>query len=464
MHRSIIVLIIYVVFIFFAGVSCHSQNKDMLTKNIPAKFSLEDLEYRTFRYFWDLADSISGLIPDRYPTKSFSSIAATGFGLSAYLVGVDQKYISRKDAAARVLKTLRFLYKLPQGADKTGVAGYKGLFYHFLDMRSGLRFKNVELSTIDTGLLMAGILSCLRFFDGASEDEREIRDLADKLYRRVNWKWALNGKDILSMGWHPESGFIDSYWYGYNEAMVLIIMAIGSPTHPIPASCWKAWTSKYVWASWQGYEHVNFGPLFGHQYSHIYIDFRGIRDEYMRSKKIDYFENSRRATYAQQAYCIANPGKFNDYGKGIWGLTACDGPGYLKSAWQGKEMVFDGYSARGTAVNYNVDDGTISPTAAGGSLPFAPEICIPALEAMFNKYGGSLYQEYGFKDAFNPSFSQQKGDEMGWFDVDYLGIDQGPIVLMIGNNRTGLIWDLMKRDPYILSGLKKAGFSGGWIK
>lgn len=464
MHRSTIIFIIHFAFLSLGTLPGCAQNQHKPDKGIPAKFSLEDLEYRTFLYFWDLADTVTGLIPDRYPTESFSSIAATGFGLSAYLVGVDQKYISRKDAAARVLKTLRFLYKLPQGADKTGVAGYKGLFYHFLDMHSGMRFKNVELSTIDTGLLMAGILSCLQFFNAETEDEREIRDLADKLYRRVDWKWALNGKEILSMGWHPESGFIDSYWYGYNEAMVLIIMAIGSPTHPVPASCWQAWTSKYNWSAWYGYEHVNFGPLFGHQYSHLYIDFRGIRDEYMRLKGIDYFENSRRATYAQQAYGQANPGKFNDYGKDIWGLTACDGPGYSKSVRQGKEFVFEGYSARGTAAGYHVDDGTISPTAAGGSLPFAPEICIPALEAMFDKYGASLYQEYGFKDAFNPSFTIGKGNEKGWFDIDYLGIDQGPIVIMIGNNRTGLIWNLMKRNRFILSGLKKAGFSGGWIK
>ncbi len=448
----------------FAGISCNPTPKSKPAGAIPEKFSLEDLQLRTFRYFWDLADTTSGLIPDRYPTESFSSIAATGFGLSAYLIGVEQKYITRQEAALRVLKTLRFLYKLPQGPDKTGVGGYKGLFYHFLDMHTGLRFKDVELSTIDTGLLMAGILSCMQFFDGVADEEQEIRDLADKLYRRVDWQWALNGKDILSMGWHPESGFIDSYWYGYNEAMVLIIMAIGSPTFPVPATCWDAWTSRYNWADWQGFEHVNFGPLFGHQYSHMYIDFRGIQDGFMRSKGIDYFENSRRATFAQQAYCAANPGKFNDYSSTIWGLTACDGPGYLKSTWQGREFVFDGYSARGTAKGYQVDDGTLAPTAAGGSLPFAPEICIPALEGMYNKYGASLYQEYGFKDAFNPSFASGKGNEHGWFDIDYLGIDQGPIVIMIGNSKTGLIWNLMKRNQYIVSGLEKAGFTGGWMK
>ncbi|MCX6233612.1 MAG: Tat pathway signal protein [Bacteroidetes bacterium] len=443
---------------------CHQDKKVNLQRPIPEKFSLDDLEHRTFLYFWELADKVSGQIPDRYPTEAFSSIAATGFGLSAYLVGVERQYITRQEAAERVAKTLRFLYGLPQGPEKSGIGGYKGLFYHFNDIRTGMRFKDVELSTIDTGLLMAGILSCMSYFNGDDAVEMEIRDLADKLFRRVEWDWALNGNDILCMGWHPESGFLHSYWYGYNEAMILIIMAIGSPTHPIPASSWTAWTSKYNWASWKGYEHVNFGPLFGHQFSHMYIDFRGIFDDYMRAKGIDYFENSRRATYAQQVYCTENPRQFNDYSRDIWGLTACDGPGYATHEWKGKKMVFDGYSARGTAADYNVDDGTIAPTAAGGSIPFAPEICISALEAMFNKYGDALYQDYGFKDAFNPSFTWGKGNEKGWFDIDYIGLDQGPIVLMIENYRTGLLWNIMKRNPYIVDGLKKAGFAGGWLE
>jgi hypothetical protein len=427
------------------------------------KAFIKDLKYRTFSFFWELADTVSGFTPDRYPTPSFSSIAATGFGLSSYLAGVEEGYITRKEASDRVLKTLRFLYRLPQGKDKTGVAGYKGLFYHFLDMRTGLRYKNVELSTIDTGLLMAGVLSCLHFFDKPDLEEAEIRELAVKLFERVDWEWALNNTDILSMGWHPESGFIPSYWHGYNEAMVLILMAMGSPTHPIPASCWTAWASKYHWAPWQGYEMVNFGPLFGHQYSHIYIDFRGIADEFNRSRGISYFENSRRATLSQQEYCRKNPKNFTDYSAEIWGLTACDGPGYRKVVRNGAEFVFEGYAARGCAADYLIDDGTLAPTAAGGSIPFAPEICLPALENMYKKYDKLLYQEYGFLDAFNPSFTDENGKITGWFDVDYLGIDQGPILLMLTNYQSELIWNLMKKDPYIAAGLKKAGFTGGWI-
>ncbi len=443
--------------------NCNSARPEKQLRPVPEKFSLDDLEYRTFLYFWELADKNTGLIPDRYPTESFSSIAAVGFGLAGYIVGIERNYVKRQEAADRVLKTLRFLWQLAQGSEKSGTGGFKGLFYHFLDMHTGFRFKEVELSTIDTGLLMAGILTCLSYFDGDTQTEKEIRDLADKLYCRVEWDWSLNGKDILSMGWHPESGFIPSYWYGYNEAMVLIIMAMGSPTHPVPATCWDAWTSKYKWGSWYGYEQVNFGPLFGHQYSHMFIDFKGIRDKYMKDKGIDYFENSRRATLAQQAYGIENPKNFKDFSGSIWGLTACDGPGYAQHEMNGRNVRFDGYSARGTAIDYHVDDGTIAPTAAGGSIPFAPDTCIKALRSMFDRYGEALYQDYGFKDSFNPSFTWGEGNEKGWFDRDYIGIDQGPILLMIENYRSGLIWNIMKKNPYIIAGLKKAGFTGGWL-
>ena len=462
--RSVKICFICVLCVLTFTQGCFLRSETKQVPPIPASFSLEDVEHRTFNYFWELADPATGLIPDRYPTRTFSSIAAVGFGLTACIIGADRNYINRKEAAERVLKTLRFLWNLGQGPATAGTGGYRGLFYHFLEMKTGYRFKDVELSTIDTGLLMAGILACMSYFDANNEAEKEIRDLADLLYRRVEWDWTLNGKDILSMGWHPESGFLNSYWYGYNEAMILILMAIGSPSHPVPVSCWNAWTSHYHWAAWYGQEHVNFGPLFGHQYSHMFIDFRGIRDPYMRAKGIDYFENSRRATIAQQAYAKDNPGKFRDYSDSIWGLTACDGPGYATHDWNGKEVVFDGYSARGTAADYHVDDGTIAPAAAGGSIPFAPEICIPALRAMFDKYGTALYQEYGFKDSFNPTFTWGNGNENGWIDKDYIGIDQGPILIMIENYRTGLIWNILKKNPYITHGLLKAGFTGGWLQ
>jgi hypothetical protein len=421
---------------------------------------LDSLSHRTFHFFWDLAVPENGNIPDRWPTQSFSSIAATGFGLTAYLVGVERGYITRQQAAARVLITLKFFNGAKMGDDIAGNTGYHGFFYHFIDPQTGKRFKTVELSTIDTGLLMAGILSCQSYFDGNDSTEQEIRALADSLFRNVEWDWAMNGKETMSMGWHPESGFLDVSWKGYNEGMIIYIMALGSPTHTIPALSWKSWTDTYQWATYHGQEMVNFGPLFGHQYSHMYIDFKGIQDEYMRSKGIDYFENSRRATYANRSYCIMNPAGFAGYDSTTWGLTACDGPG--NDDKQNPNVSFMGYGARGAAQFYLTDDGTIAPTAAGGSLPFAPEICIPALQSMYKKYGDKIYDKYGFKDAFNPTVINKKG-EHGWVDGDYLGIDEGPIVIQLENYRNEFVWNLMKKNPYIVAGLKKAGFTGGWL-
>jgi hypothetical protein len=456
---------------FLLPISCDQLPSSRTTKlagetnsAIPAQFDLNDLKYRTFNYFWKEADSISGLIEDRAPAKAFCSISATGFGLSAYLIGIENGYIERSEAAARVLKLLQFLWQLPQGPAMENVGGYRGFFYHFIDMRTGYRYKNVELSSIDTGLLMAGILSVMEYFDRDDAAEKEIRALADALFQRVEWDFFLNDTPALSMGWFPDRGFLESEWVGYNEAMVLLVMAMGSPTHPIPEVCWDKWTETYNWGEYYGYGQVNFGPLFGHQYSHMYIDFRGIYDDYMMSKGFDYFENSRRATYGNRAYCIANPMGFKDYSDTVWGLTACDGPGYLEREINGKKVKFKGYSARGAALVHARDDGTIAPTAAGGSIPFAPEICLPALKAMYEKYGSKLYGEYGFLDSFNPTYTYGKGNEEGWFDPDYIGIDQGAIIVMIENYQTGLIWDLMKKNKYILAGLKRAGFKGGWLE
>jgi len=265
------------------------------------------------------------------------------------------------------------------------------------------------------------------------------------------------------MGWHPETGFLEAQWDGYNEAMILYIMAYGSPTHPIEPSSWQGWTKPYIWKEFQGFEMANFAPLFGHQYSHMYIDFKGIKDEYMRQKGIDYFENSRRATLANRAYCITNPGGFKDYGPNVWGLTACDGPAYLEREWNGKSVSFQEYSARGAAADYIRADGTIAPTAAGGSIPFAPKECLSALEYMWKTYHSNLIGPYGFKDSFNPTFTFKPGTEKGWYNPDYLGIDQGPILIQLENYRSNLIWEVMKKNPYIRDGLKKAGFRGGWL-
>jgi hypothetical protein len=441
---------------------------------------LDTLGRRTFDWFWDTTNPRNGLTPDRWPSKSFSSVAAVGFALTAYPIGVEQRWVTRQQAAERTLSTLRFFWRAPQGAAPAGVTGHRGFFYHFLDMDTGLRFERVELSTIDTALLLAGMLVCQQYFTGDTPAEREIRALADSIYARVDWRWAQANAPRVSMGWHPErterGGFIEADWRGYNEAMLLYVLALGSPTHAVEPAAWATWTSTYRWADYYGQQHVNFGPLFGHQYSHVWIDFRGIRDEYMRGRGIDYFENSRRATLAQRAYAAANPGGWRDYGADVWGLTASDGPKDTTVVIDGRARRFFSYAARAAAATEVRDDGTIVPTATGGSLPFAPAETVRALRSMRTRYGDDLFGRYGFLDAFNPTFrlegvtvgrGLQHGrvvPDKGWFDTDYLGIDQGPILAMIENHRSGLVWRLMRQNPHIVLGLCRAGFTGGWIE
>jgi hypothetical protein len=434
---------------------------------------LDTLQERTFRYFWETANPANGLVPDRWPTPSFSSVAAVGFGLTAYPVGVERGWITREQAAERTLATLRFFWTAPQGADSAGTTGHRGFFYHFLDMRTGRRFENVELSTIDTGLFLMGALAAGEYFDRATPPEREIRALADSLYRRVDWAWMQLPDGIVSMGWKPGEGRFTYGYKGYNEAMLLYVLALGSPTHPVDARAWPAFTGTYVWGDFHGQEHVNFAPLFGHQYSHAWIDFRGIRDAYMRGRGMDYFENSRRATLSQRAYAVANPGGWKGYGADVWGLTASDGPMDTTLVIGGRPRTFHTYWARGAALDEINDDGTLVPTAAGGSIPFAPEVTIPALMEIRRRYGDHLFQKYGFLDAFNPTLDFQPPKRLqhgrvvpgvGWFDGDYLGIDQGPIVLMIENHRTGMVWELMRGSEHVARGLCRAGFGGGWLE
>ena len=420
---------------------------------------IDDLEHRTFLFFWETTNPDNGLVPDRWPTPSFSSIAAVGFGLTAYGIGAERGWVTREAAAQRVLTTLRFF--------KNGVAGERGFFYHFVDMKTGARFKDVELSTIDTTLFLAGALFCESYFDRDTADEREIRALAEELYRRAEWTFFHERPPLVSMGWTPEHGLHDYDYRGYNEAMILYILALGSPTHPIAPEAWDAYTSTYKWETHYGQAHLTFAPLFGHQYSHVWIDFRGIRDKYMREKGIDYFENSRRATYAQRAYATDNPMEWRGYGENMWGLTACDGPldGVLEI--DGKRREFHTYAARGTSPHDTRDDGTLAPTAAASSIAFAPEISAPAIEAMA---GTQAFQKYGFIDSFNPTLNFDTPVQMGhivkgvgWFDNDYLGIDQGPIVAMIENYRSGLVWNVMRKNEHVVRGLKRAGFTGGWL-
>lgn len=431
---------------------------------------LDTLSQRSFRYFWELAPPSTGLTPDRWPTPSFSSIAAIGFGLTAYTIGAEHGWVTRGDAAARTLATLRFLWNLPQGPAASGTGGYKGFFYHFLEPATGHRFEQVELSTIDTSLLLLGVLTCQMYFDGASADEGEIRALADSLYRRVEWDWAQPRAPLVAMGWKPGQGYLANDWEGYNEAMLLYVLALGSPTHPIADGAWDAWTSTYRWGSFYGEDHLGFAPLFGHQYSHAWIDFRGIQDGYMRTHGSDYFVNAQRATRAQHAYAVDNPGGWAGYGNLSWGLTACDGPADVTLAYGGTSRRFFTYAARGASFTEIRDDGTITPHAAGGSVAFAPDLTIPALMDMRRRFGDNLWGEYGFRDAYNETFTFNEPTlhgrvvpGVGWFDNDYLGIDVGPTLLMIENYRTGFLWNLMRRHPAIRRGLQRAGFQGGWL-
>jgi hypothetical protein len=438
-----------------------------LPRSGPVEAFLDDVQRRTFRFFWETTNPLNGLARDRYPTASFASMAAVGFALTAYPIGVHRGFVSRAAAAERTLATLRFLASAPQGDAPAGMTGHRGFFYHFVDMERGARFEQTELSTVDTALLLAGILFVQDFFD--RPQEREIRDLADLIHERVDWHWAQARPPTIALGWTPEKGHLPYDWIAYSEAMLVYILALGSPTNSLGSDSWHAWAAGLPkhWGSEEGQQLVRFGPLFGHQYSHIWVDFRGIRDAFMRDKGLDYFENSRRATVAQHAYARRNPLEWKGYGSRLWGLTACDGPADVTVEVDGRKRTFRTYSARGPG---DFDDGTVAPTAVGGSVPFAPELCIPTLMAMRTDHGEHLYGAYGFVDSLNlavpPKVPLKHGRHVpgrGWYDTDYLGIDQGPILAMIENFRSGLVWEVMRSNAHMQRGLRRAGFTGGWL-
>lgn len=431
---------------------------------------LDTLERRTFFWFWDLSDPRTGLTPDRWPTRSFSSISATGFALTAYGIGESRGWITRDQARTRTLATLRFFRDARQDTARAGSTGYRGFYYHFLDPATGTRFENVELSTVDTALLLAGALFAQTWFDRDDPAEREIRAIADTLMARADWTWATVRPPMVVLAWSPEEGALPYDWRGYNESMLIPLLALASTTHPADPAIWSNWTAACRWGTFEGQEHVGFGPLFGHHYSHLWWDFRGIQDSLMRAHGIDWAENARRATLAQRAYAIRNPSGFRGYGERLWGLSACDGPLDGAVVIDGRKREFHTYSARGASRDEIVDDGTIAPTAAGGSTAFAPEVSIPALMAMRADWGAQGFNAYGFVDALNPTLNVKADVHqgrivpgVGWFDTDQLGIDQGPIVAMIENLRTGLVWRTMRRNAYVVRGLQRAGFTGGWL-
>ena len=422
---------------------------------------LERLQRDSFRYFLEEANPANGLIRDKTEAGWPASIAATGLALSSYPVGVDRGFMSRSAAVERTLTTLRFFRDSPHGPEPDAT-GYKGFYYHFLDLESGRRVWQCELSTIDSAFLLAGALAAEMYFDGPSAEEIEIGTIAEELYDRADWQWAQNGQPTVTHGWKPESGFLKFRWEGYDEALLLYILGLGSPTHPLPVESYTAWASTYEWKEFYGQEYLYAGPLFTHQLSHIWIDFRAIQDDFMRDKDIDYFENSRRATYVQRQYAIANPLKFLHYGEHCWGLTACEGPGPENITIAGIERQFFDYVGRG--VPDGPDDGTIAPWAVAASLPFAPEIVLPALAYCIHDVKLTESNRYGFKASFNPTYPSTIVNSHGWVSSFHFGLNEGPTVLMIENYRTGLLWRLMRNSPFIVAGLRRAGFGGGWLE
>ena len=434
----------------------------MTSNKLSEDAELENLQRQTFEYFLYETNPDNGLVIDKDAENWPASIAATGLALACYPVSVERGFMTRPAAVERTLVTLRFFWNSPQGAEPDAT-GYKGFYYHFLDMQTGRRAWQCELSTVDSAFLLAGALTAGIYFDADTVDESEIRTLADALYRRADWQWAQNQGATVTHGWKPESGFLTYRWEGYDEALLLYILGLGSPTHPLPEESYAAWASTYKWEHCYGQDYLYSGSLFTHQLSHVWIDFRGIQDAYMRDKGIDYFENSRRATYVQQQYAINNPLHYNGYASHCWGITASEGPGPATIMVNGIERKFFDYMGRG--VPYGPDDGTLAPWAVVASLPFAPEIVLPTLDYCIHQAKLTKFNSYGFKASFNPSHPGESGNPYGWWvSAWHFGLNQGPIILMIENYRSGLLWELMRSCPYVVNGLRKAGFSGSWLE
>ncbi len=422
--RKILLIFGAFLFLIFPVVSAENSKRASMTD----EELLELIEHKSFLFFVKEANPQNGLVRDRANnfidggTKSAASIASVGFALTAYGVGVERGWMDRSSAMERTRRTLRFfLEQAPQE---------HGFFYHFLDMETGERIKNSELSPIDTALFLAGALFAAEYYDDSG-----IRDLANKIYERVDWNWMLHGGETLALAWSPEQGFDKRRWDHYSENMIMYLMAIGSPTHPIPASSWQA--IRRPVGSYKNFRVLQMPPLFTHQYSQIWIDFKNKNDGHA-----DYFQNSVNATLANRAFCIDQAAKFPGYGPDSWGLTASDGPA--------------GYKAYGAPPGWASHDGTLAPTACGGSIVFTPKESIACLRNFYEEYQDRLWGKYGFSDAFNPG--------KDWFDQDVIGIDQGALLLMIENYRTGLIWKTMDKNPSLMKAMQEVGFKPGTME
>ena len=416
---------------------------------------LERLQRGAFNYFIEYANPRNGLIADTSRPGSPCSIAVVGFALSCYPIAVERGWMTRAAAADRILTTLQFFAQSAQdaGAEPTG---YQGFYYHFLDMQSGRRVWHCELSLIDTALLLAGVLTAALYFDEVA-DPAEIRRLAHELLARVNWPWALNESETLAQGWMPESGFLHYGWEGYNEAIILYVLAIASVTHPLPAKTFERWRFSYQWENLLGIDTLYSGPLFTHLFSHAWIDFRGIQDAFMREAGFDYFKNSQHAVALQREYAARNPHGFVGYGRDLWGITAGDGPSSEDKILKPRDRRFYGYMARG--VPYGPDDGTLAPWAMLATLPFTPQAALDGTRHLLAQYPHVCSNDR-FASGFNPG---QAEAGVSWLSPGWYGLDQGLLVMMIENYRSGLIWNLTQGSPLLRRGLRGAGFTGGWL-
>ncbi len=428
---------------------------------------LTRIQRRAFEYFVCNTNARNGLVSDTTRDGAPCSIAVVGFALSAYPVGVERGWMTRAEAVQRTLVTLRFFMDSDQSG-KADATGFKGFYFHFLDMTLGTRVWKCELSLIDTAILIAGVLTAAAYFTANTDDEIELRGLAEALYQRADWRWAQHAGAAVVHGWKPECGFLSYGWEGYSEAILLYVLGLGAPKYALTDASFRAWTMTYQWENLYGYDCLYAGPLFVHQFSHAWIDFRGIQDKFMREKRCDYFENSRRATYVQREYASRNPRSFAGYSADCWGISAGEGPSAPVRLVAGRRQGFYGYAARGAP--YGPDDGTISGSAMLSSLPFAPEIVLPTLH-QFVGDGSAKAEQRIYASGFNRTVGVDAASDAtasdaasgGWISQGAFGLDQGMIVLMIENYRSGLLWRLVRDIPYIKSGLRRAGFAGGWL-
>jgi hypothetical protein len=419
---------------------------------------LDHLQRSAFGYFLEETNPANGLVADTSREGSPASIAVVGFALSAYPVAVERNWLTREDAATRTLATLRF-FEAGRQSLSPDATGYQGFYYHFLDLESGRRVWQCELSMIDTALLLGGVLTAAAYFTDPTPVEEEIRKIARALFDRIDWNWARNEKATVAQGFKPESGFLHYDWQGYSEAALLYVLGLASDKHPLPPSSYAAWTRTYQWERIYGQDLLYAGPLFIHQFSHAWIDFRKIQDPFMKEKGSDYFENSCRAIDVQREYARQNPNEYGSYGTDSWGLSAGDGPGFRTARVHGRQRRFFEYAARG--VPYGPDDGTIAPGAALASLPFAPTLSLSATRHFLELYP-DWTSTWRLPSGFNRT-APGPDPERGWVSEGFYGLDQGIVVLMIENYRSGLIWKLMRSSEIIRTGLRRAGFTGGWL-